>query len=51
MTGVRVIAVCPAATESNLVQDIKKQLLSPKLENVWKKDIANGRSQKSVIMH
>ncbi|PSN33988.1 hypothetical protein C0J52_22502 [Blattella germanica] len=33
MTGVRVIAICPAATETGLIQDVKKQLLSSEVRN------------------
>jgi 15-hydroxyprostaglandin dehydrogenase (NAD) len=48
MTGVRVIALCPAATETGLllVQDIKKQLLSSEYEKAWQRDMANSTPQK-----
>jgi 15-hydroxyprostaglandin dehydrogenase (NAD) len=46
MTGVRVIALCPAATETGLVQDVKKQLLSSEYEKAWQRDTANSIPQK-----
>ncbi|GFG38056.1 hypothetical protein Cfor_10639 [Coptotermes formosanus] len=49
MTGVRVIALCPAATETGFVQDVKKQLLSSEYEKAWQRDTANSIAQKSVL--
>jgi len=51
MTGVRVIALCPAATETGLVQDVKKQLLSSEYEKAWQRDTANSITQKSVLKY
>uniref|UniRef100_A0A7R9HAE6 15-hydroxyprostaglandin dehydrogenase [NAD(+)] n=2 Tax=Timema TaxID=61471 RepID=A0A7R9HAE6_TIMPO len=45
MTGVKVIGFCPSATNTNLVRDVKKQLLSLKYEKAWERDIANSGSQ------
>ncbi|GLV42279.1 Photoreceptor dehydrogenase [Carabus blaptoides fortunei] len=47
LTGVKVIAICPSATDSSLVTDVKKQLLSPDYENAWKQDTANSVPQKA----
>lgn len=46
MTGVRVIALCPAATETGFIQDVKKQLLSSEYEKAWQRDTANSVPQK-----
>lgn len=48
MTGVRVIALCPASTETGLIKDVKKQLLSSEYEKAWQRDTANSIIQKSV---
>ncbi|XP_049778205.1 15-hydroxyprostaglandin dehydrogenase [NAD(+)]-like [Schistocerca cancellata] len=45
ITGVRVLAVCPGATDTNLVKDVRKQLLSSEYENAWQRDTAGGVSQ------
>ncbi|XP_033220897.1 15-hydroxyprostaglandin dehydrogenase [NAD(+)]-like [Belonocnema kinseyi] len=46
LTGVRVMALCPSATESNLVRDVGKQLLSPRYEDAWRRDTASCVTQK-----
>jgi 15-hydroxyprostaglandin dehydrogenase (NAD) len=46
VTGVRVIALCPSATESDLIQDVKKQLFYPEYEKAWRHDTANCVPQK-----
>lgn len=40
------MALCPGATKSDLIKDVKKQLLSPDYENAWKQDTANSVTQK-----
>lgn len=45
-TGVRVIALCPSATETNLIGDIRKQLLWEDYEKAWKQDTVNVLPQK-----
>lgn len=45
MTGVRIVGICPGATETGLVQDIKKQLISLEYENAWRRDTASGKTQ------
>lgn len=49
MTGVKVIAICPGATETGLIGDIKKQLLSPDYERAWQRDTINSNPQKWVL--
>ncbi|KAK6645466.1 hypothetical protein RUM43_001743 [Polyplax serrata] len=46
-TGVRVFSLCPSATETNLIGDVRKQLLSEDYEKAWKQDTANVTAQKS----
>lgn len=46
-TGVRVFSVCPSATDSNLIKDVRKQLLFADYEKAWKRDTLNVTSQKS----
>ncbi|XP_051153105.1 15-hydroxyprostaglandin dehydrogenase [NAD(+)]-like [Leptopilina boulardi] len=47
LTGVRVMALCPNATDSNLVRDVGKQLLSPRYEDAWRRDTVSDVSQKA----
>ncbi|KAK7790305.1 hypothetical protein R5R35_007895 [Gryllus longicercus] len=48
MTGVRVIGICPGATESDLISsEVKKQLLSSDFEKAWQKDTSNSSPQKA----
>ncbi|KAJ1529780.1 hypothetical protein ONE63_006526 [Megalurothrips usitatus] len=46
-TGVRIIALCPSATDTKLVQEVKKQLLSAEFEKAWQRDTANSLPQKA----
>ncbi|XP_058792770.1 15-hydroxyprostaglandin dehydrogenase [NAD(+)]-like [Phymastichus coffea] len=45
LTGVRVMAICPGPTKSNLVRDVGKQLLAPRYEDAWRRDTATSNSQ------
>ncbi|XP_034945513.1 uncharacterized protein [Chelonus insularis] len=47
LTGVSVMALCPNATDSNLVRDVGKQLLSPRYEDAWRRDTASSVPQKA----
>ncbi|KAG8222446.1 hypothetical protein J437_LFUL002181 [Ladona fulva] len=56
LTGVKVIALCPGATETALVSDVKKQLLSSEYEKAWQRDTASSVVQKpehvaKALMH
>lgn len=46
-TGVKVMALCPGATESDLVQDVGKQLFSLRYEEAWHRDTANSVPQRA----
>ncbi|KAL0271015.1 UNVERIFIED_CONTAM: hypothetical protein PYX00_008261 [Menopon gallinae] len=46
-TGVRVFAFCPSATDTGLIKDIRKQLLSADYEKAWLRDTHNSLIQKS----
>ncbi|KAF7390319.1 hypothetical protein HZH68_012176 [Vespula germanica] len=47
LTGVKVMALCPSATDSNLVADVGKQLLSPRYQDAWSRDTASSVPQKA----
>ncbi|XP_012251197.2 15-hydroxyprostaglandin dehydrogenase [NAD(+)]-like isoform X1 [Athalia rosae] len=47
LTGIKVMALCPSATESNLVRDVSKQLFSTRYEDVWCRDTASSVPQKA----
>ncbi|KAF7388239.1 15-hydroxyprostaglandin dehydrogenase NAD(+)-like [Vespula maculifrons] len=47
LTGVKVMALCPSATDSNLVTDVGKQLLSPRYQDAWSRDTASSVPQKA----
>ncbi|XP_067003612.1 15-hydroxyprostaglandin dehydrogenase [NAD(+)] [Anabrus simplex] len=47
LTGVRVVGICPGATESDLIGDVKKQLLSSEYEKAWQQDTVNSYPQKA----
>lgn len=49
LTGVKVMGLCPNATDSNLVHDVKKQLLLPQYEEAWRKDTVNSKSQRYIF--
>jgi short-subunit dehydrogenase len=45
-TGVRVVALCPGATSTGIIDDIRKQLLHSSFEPAWQRDTANSIYQK-----
>ncbi|XP_077286650.1 15-hydroxyprostaglandin dehydrogenase [NAD(+)]-like [Arctopsyche grandis] len=45
LTGVKTIALCPSMTETSLVKDIRKQLMSTEYEAAWQRDNANCKLQ------
>ncbi|XP_059491063.1 15-hydroxyprostaglandin dehydrogenase [NAD(+)]-like [Neocloeon triangulifer] len=45
-TGVRVVALCPGATSTGIISDIRKQLLHASFEPAWQRDTANSIYQK-----
>ncbi|XP_014216546.1 15-hydroxyprostaglandin dehydrogenase [NAD(+)] [Copidosoma floridanum] len=45
LTGVKIMAICPGATKSNLVRDVGKQLLYPRYEDAWRRDTASSTYQ------
>ncbi|XP_024937089.1 15-hydroxyprostaglandin dehydrogenase [NAD(+)] [Cephus cinctus] len=47
LTGVKVLAICPNATDSNMVQNLGKQLLSARHEDAWRRDTASSIPQKA----
>ncbi|XP_004931596.1 15-hydroxyprostaglandin dehydrogenase [NAD(+)]-like [Bombyx mandarina] len=47
MTGVRCLVVCPGLTDSGLVKDLDKQLMSSKYETAWLGDITDSKMQSS----
>ncbi|XP_074111320.1 15-hydroxyprostaglandin dehydrogenase [NAD(+)]-like isoform X1 [Cotesia typhae] len=47
LTGVKVMSLCPSTTDSNLVRDVGKQLLSPRYEDAWRRDTASCIPQKA----
>ncbi|KAK2586941.1 hypothetical protein KPH14_009869 [Odynerus spinipes] len=46
LTSVKVMALCPSATDSNLLADVGKQLLSPRYQDAWARDTASSVPQK-----
>ncbi|XP_033320904.1 15-hydroxyprostaglandin dehydrogenase [NAD(+)] [Megalopta genalis] len=46
LTGVKVMALCPSATDSKLLKDVSKQLLWLRYEDAWHCDIANSVPQR-----
>lgn len=47
LTGVKVMALCPSVTESSLLMDISKHLLSPRYQDAWSRDTASSVPQKA----
>ncbi|KAI4494031.1 hypothetical protein M0802_009298 [Mischocyttarus mexicanus] len=47
LTGVKVMAICPSTTDSNLVPDVGKQLLSLRYKDAWSRDTGSIVPQKA----
>ncbi|KZC09506.1 PREDICTED: 15-hydroxyprostaglandin dehydrogenase [NAD(+)]-like [Dufourea novaeangliae] len=47
LTGVKVMALCPSATDSKLLQDVSKQLLWARYEDAWHRDAASSVPQRA----
>ncbi|CAD1474073.1 unnamed protein product, partial [Heterotrigona itama] len=45
LTGVKVMALCPSATDSKLLEDVGKQLLLPRYVDAWLRDVASSVPQ------
>ncbi|XP_043785650.1 uncharacterized protein LOC122711179 isoform X3 [Apis laboriosa] len=48
LTGVKVMALCPSATDSKILGDVSKQLLSPRYVDAWLRDTASSVPQSSL---
>ena len=46
-TGVKVVALCPSATDSKLLRDVSKQLLWARYEDAWRRDVASSVPQRA----
>ncbi|CAL7943421.1 15-hydroxyprostaglandin dehydrogenase [NAD(+)] [Xylocopa sonorina] len=46
-TGVKVMALCPSATDSKLLGDVSKQLLWPRYVEAWQRDVASSVPQRA----
>lgn len=46
LTGVRSMVLCPGLTDTGLVKEIRKQLMSSEYEAAWQRDNANCKTQK-----
>ena len=46
LTGVKVMALCPSATDSKLLEDVGKQLLWPRYVDAWLRDVASSVPQR-----
>ncbi|XP_060818997.1 15-hydroxyprostaglandin dehydrogenase [NAD(+)]-like [Bombus pascuorum] len=47
LTGVKVMALCPSATDSKLLGDVSKQLLWARYVDAWLRDVASSVPQRS----
>ncbi|XP_012338975.1 15-hydroxyprostaglandin dehydrogenase [NAD(+)]-like isoform X2 [Apis florea] len=47
LTGVKVMALCPSATDSKILGDVSKQLLSPRYVDAWLRDTASSVPQRA----
>ncbi|XP_075978939.1 15-hydroxyprostaglandin dehydrogenase [NAD(+)]-like [Anticarsia gemmatalis] len=47
LTGVRSMVICPGLTDTGLVKEIRKQLMSSEYEAAWQRDNANSKIQSS----
>ncbi|XP_026317006.1 15-hydroxyprostaglandin dehydrogenase [NAD(+)]-like [Hyposmocoma kahamanoa] len=45
LTGVRSMVLCPGLTDTGLVKEIRKQLMSSEYEAAWQRDNANSKMQ------
>ncbi|XP_076632460.1 uncharacterized protein LOC143347313 [Colletes latitarsis] len=46
LSGVKVMALCPSATDSKLLRDVSKQLLWARYEDAWHRDVASSVPQR-----
>ncbi|XP_020286398.1 peroxisomal hydratase-dehydrogenase-epimerase-like [Pseudomyrmex gracilis] len=47
LTGVKVMALCPGATDTKLVRDVNRKLLVPRYEVAWQRDSASSVPQRA----
>ncbi|XP_024866984.1 15-hydroxyprostaglandin dehydrogenase [NAD(+)]-like isoform X1 [Temnothorax curvispinosus] len=47
LTGVKVMALCPGATDTKLVRDVNRKLLLARYEDAWQKDIVSSIPQRT----
>lgn len=47
LTGVRSMVICPGLTDTGLVKEIRKQLMSSEYEAAWQRDNASCKIQSS----
>ncbi|KAH0946942.1 hypothetical protein HN011_001222 [Eciton burchellii] len=47
LTGVKVMALCPSATDTKLVRDINRKLLLTRYEDAWQRDTASSVLQRA----
>ncbi|KAL0107564.1 hypothetical protein PUN28_014703 [Cardiocondyla obscurior] len=47
LTGVKVMALCPGATDTKLVRDVNRKLLLARYEDAWQKDIVSSIPQRA----
>ncbi|VVD04923.1 unnamed protein product [Leptidea sinapis] len=45
LSGVRSIVLCPGLTDTGLIKEIRKQLMSSDYEAAWQRDNANSKTQ------
>ncbi|KYN31469.1 15-hydroxyprostaglandin dehydrogenase [NAD+] [Trachymyrmex septentrionalis] len=46
LTGVKVMALCPGATDTKLVRDVNRKLLLARYEDAWQKDMVSSIPQR-----
>jgi len=46
LTGVKVMTLCPGATDTKLVRDVNRKLLLVRYEDAWQKDIGSSIPQR-----
>ncbi|KAL6267506.1 hypothetical protein P5V15_000580 [Pogonomyrmex californicus] len=47
LTGVKVMALCPSATDTKLVRDVNRKLLLARYEDAWQRDTASSIPQRA----
>ncbi|XP_011882864.1 PREDICTED: peroxisomal hydratase-dehydrogenase-epimerase-like [Vollenhovia emeryi] len=47
LTGVKVMALCPGATDTKLVRDVNRKLLLARYEDAWQKDMVSSIPQRA----